>query len=185
MTGSEQHLDDQLLARFKDGDPEAFVEFYRRHSAAMLAYFLRRTGDVELTADLTAEVFAAALIAARRYRPGGAPALAWLYGIAAKKLADSRRRGRVEADARRRLALEPIAFEDEDLERIASMAGSVDVSAAVASLPEDQRAAVLARIVDEREYAEIAADLACSEMVVRKRVSRGLHILREGLEELK
>jgi RNA polymerase sigma-70 factor (ECF subfamily) len=109
--------------------------------------------------------------------------LAWLYGIAAKKLADSRRRGRVEADARRRLALDPIAIEDEDLERIPSVAGFVDVAAAVASLPEDQRAAVLARIVDERSYAEIAAEVACSEMVVRKRVSRGLRILRERLEE--
>jgi RNA polymerase sigma-70 factor, ECF subfamily len=181
--GTEQELDDQVLTRFVGGDPEAFVEFYRRHSAAMLAYFLRRTGDVELTADLTAEVFAAALTAARRYRPGGAPALAWLYGIAAKKLADSRRRGRVEADARRRLALEPIAFEDEDLEGIPSIAGSVDVAAAVASLPEHQRVAVLARVVDEREYTEIAAHLACSEMVVRKRVSRGLRILRGRLEQ--
>jgi RNA polymerase sigma factor (sigma-70 family) len=180
---ADQDLDDQLLARFVGGDAEGFVEFYRRHSAAILAYFLRRTGDVELTADLTAEVFAAALIGARRYRPDRAPALAWLYGIAAKKLADSRRRGRVEADARRRLALDPIALEDEDLERIPSIAGTVDMAAAVAALTEDQRAAVLARVVDEREYAEIATDLACSEMVVRKRVSRGLRMLRERLEK--
>jgi RNA polymerase sigma-70 factor (ECF subfamily) len=180
---AETDLDDELLARFVDGDPEGFVAFYRRHSPAMLAYFLRRTGDVELTADLTAEVFAAALIAARRYRPGRGPALAWLYGIAAKKLADSRRRGRVEASARRRLTLDPIALEDEDLDRIPAIAGSVDVAAAIASLSEEQRAAVLARVVDEREYAEIATDLACSEMVVRKRVSRGLRILRERLEK--
>jgi RNA polymerase sigma factor (sigma-70 family) len=180
---AEQERDEELLARFVAGDPQGFVEFYRRHRAAMLAYFLRRTGDVELTADLTAEVFAAALIAARRYRPGSAPALAWLYGIAAKKLADSWRRGRVEAHARRRLALDPIALEDEDLERIPLIAEAVDVVAAVAALSEDQRAAVLARVVDERDYAEIAADLACSEMVVRKRVSRGLRVLRERLEK--
>jgi RNA polymerase sigma-70 factor (ECF subfamily) len=179
---SGHDLDDELLARFVDGEPEAFVEFYRRHTAAVLAYFLRRTGDVELTADLTAEVFAAALIAARRYRPGGRPALAWLYGIAAKKFADSRRRRRVETDARRRLALDPIGLEDDDLERIPSIARSGDLAAAVASLPEDQRSAVLARVVDERDYSEIAADLACSEMVVRKRVSRGLRVLRERLE---
>jgi RNA polymerase sigma-70 factor (ECF subfamily) len=110
--------------------------------------------------------------------------LAWLYGIAANKLSGSRRRGRVEADARKRLALDPIAIEDEDLERIPSIAESVDVTAAVASLPEDQRTAVLARVVDERSYAEIAAEIACSEMVVRKRVSRGLRILRERLEDL-
>jgi RNA polymerase sigma-70 factor (ECF subfamily) len=110
--------------------------------------------------------------------------LAWLYGIAAKKLSDSRRRGRVEARARRRLALDPIAVEDEDMERIPAIAEAVDVAAAVASLSEEQRAAVIARVVDEREYAEIAADLACSEMVARKRVSRGLRVLRERLEKL-
>lgn len=71
--------DDELLRRFAEGDASAFVAFYRRHLAEVLAYFVRRTGDPELTADLTAEVFAAALLAAERYRPGERPALAWLY----------------------------------------------------------------------------------------------------------
>src|ERR1700760_2307011 len=65
--------DDDLLARFAAGDAEAFVAFYRRHLTAVLGFFLRRTGNAELTADLTAEVFAAALLAAERYRPGERP----------------------------------------------------------------------------------------------------------------
>lgn len=97
MMSSTGH-DDDLLTGFAAGDPEAFVAFYRRHLAAVLGYFLRRTGDAELTADLTAEVFAAALLAAERYRPGEEPALAWLYGIAAHKLADSR--GSVDRELR-------------------------------------------------------------------------------------
>jgi RNA polymerase sigma-70 factor (ECF subfamily) len=56
--------DDDLLAQFAAGDPEAFVGFYRRYLGAVLGFFLRRTGDPELTADLTAETFAAALIGA-------------------------------------------------------------------------------------------------------------------------
>ena len=39
------------------------------------------------------------------------------------------------------------------------------------------------RIVEERTYPEIAVELRCSEMVVRKRVSRGLSRLRRQLEE--
>ena len=58
---------------------------------AILSFFLRRTGDPELATDLTAEVFAAALLAASASL-GERPALAWLYGIASHKLADSRRR---------------------------------------------------------------------------------------------
>lgn len=114
--------DDELLTRFAAGDPDAFVAFYRRHLAAILGFLQRRTGDPELTADLTAEVFAAALLAADRYRPGERPALAWLYGIAAHKLADSRRRGRVEDEARRRLVLEPLTIDDADLARVAELA---------------------------------------------------------------
>lgn len=181
--------DDQLLVRFALGDAQAFVAFYRRHLAAMLQFFLRRTGDPELTADLTAEVFAAALVAARRYRPGDRPAVAWLYGIAAHKLIDSRRRGRVESSARRRLALEPLVLYDDDIARIEQLAGGADsharLLAALRSLPSDQRDAVLARVVEERPYAQIAASMACSELLVRQRVSRGLRTLRSRIEEPK
>lgn len=175
--------DDDLLTRFVDGDPDAFVAFYRRHLAAVLGYFLRRTGDPELTADLTAEVFASALLGAERYRPGERPALAWLYGIAAHKLADSRRRGRVEDEARRRLAMEPLAIDDEDLARVAAMADVGTAEGAVQALPKSQRDAVLARVVEERSYAEIAEQMRCSELLVRQRVSRGLRALRTKIKE--
>ena len=55
---------------------------------------------------------------------------------------------------------------------------------AVDALPSDQRAAVLARVVGERSYPEIAAEMKCSEMLVRQRVSRGLRSLRTRLKEL-
>jgi RNA polymerase sigma-70 factor (ECF subfamily) len=175
--------DDDLLAQFAAGDAEAFVAFYRRHLTAVLGFFLHRTGNPELTADLTAEVFAAALLAAERYRPGERPALAWLYGIAAHKLADSRRRGRVEDDARRRLALEPLVIDDEELARVQEMADPGAAEAAVLTLPPAQRDAVLARVVDERPYAEIAQEMQCSELLVRQRVSRGLRALRAHIQE--
>jgi RNA polymerase sigma-70 factor (ECF subfamily) len=177
--------DDQLLRRFGDGDPEGFVSFYRRHRAAMLGFFVRRTGDPELAADLTHEVFAAALLAAERYRPGERPALAWLYGIAAHKLADSRRRGRVEDEARRRMAFEPLPVEDRDLEQLRALADLDDgpVRDALLALPADQRDAVLARVIDERPYSEIAIEMVCSEMLARQRVSRGLRSLRTRIKE--
>jgi RNA polymerase sigma factor (sigma-70 family) len=175
--------DDELLVRFAAGDADAFVAFYRRHLPAMLAFFLRRTGDPELTADLTAEVFAAALLAAERYEPGERPALAWLYGIAAHKLSDSRRHGRVEDRARRRLALEPLAIDDTALERVEQLASDNNddesrIADAIRSLPAAQRDAVLARVVEERPYPEIAAAMSCSELLVRQRVSRALRTLR-------
>jgi RNA polymerase sigma-70 factor (ECF subfamily) len=188
MKGFRRDDDDALLARAARGDGDAFACFYRRHVARVAGYLLRRTSDAEITADLTAEVFAAALLACPRYRPGGPPALAWLYGLAANKLRESRRRGRVEEEARRRLAWEPQALEDADLAAVEQMAaaagGGSELRAAVAALPPEQREAILARVVDEQDYQAIAERLLCSEAVVRQRVSRGLRTLRTQLKEV-
>ncbi len=58
------HRTDARYWLIPPSDPGAFAAFYRRYERAMLAYFQRRTHDAELAADLTAEVFAAALEAA-------------------------------------------------------------------------------------------------------------------------
>lgn len=52
----------------------------------------------------------------------------------------------------------------------------------VEALPVGERHAVKAHVLYERSYSEIAASLQCSEMVVRKRVSRGLARIRQTLE---
>jgi len=41
---------------------------------------------------------------------------------------------------------------------------------------------VQGRVLEERDYHELARTLDCSESVVRQRVSRGLRSLRERLE---
>jgi RNA polymerase sigma-70 factor (ECF subfamily) len=76
-----------------------------------------------------------------------------------------------------------LALDDELIERVEAAAGEERALALLAELPADQRGAVSARVLHEREYAEIAAELQCSESVVRKRVSRGLARLRVRLKE--
>ena len=56
-------------------------------------------------------------------------------------------------------------------------------TAALDALPADQREAVRARILDERDYVDIARSTQTSEAVVRKRVSRGLAGLRARMKE--
>jgi RNA polymerase sigma factor (sigma-70 family) len=172
--------DDELLSAARS-DPAAFGAFYRRFEERMLRYFLSRVGDAEVAADLTAETFAAALASVRRFRASRGPAGVWLFGIAHNTLAMSARRGRVEASARRRLGIPPLELTDALIERIDALAGPA--LELVGELPPEQEQAVRARVIDERDYAEIAKDLRCSEAVVRKRVSRGLAQMREELGE--
>jgi RNA polymerase sigma-70 factor (ECF subfamily) len=176
--------DGELLTATRAGDGEAFATFYRRHLPGVVGLLLRETGNREVTADLAAEVFAAAFLSAGRFRSrAGGSAWPWMRGIAQNKLRESRRRGRVEDRARRKLALEPEALDDADLVRVDDLASGHGVLALVEELPDRQRAAVRARIVDEREYADIAAELRCSELVVRQQVSRGLSRLKQRLRE--
>jgi RNA polymerase sigma-70 factor (ECF subfamily) len=166
-------------------DPLAFAEFYERYERPLLAYFGSRTRDPELTADLAAEVFASVLEHADRFddrRRAGANAAPWLFAIAHTTLLKSLRRGRVAADARRRIGMEPFVLEDDAYARVeAASSIEPELGDLLAALPEEQRVALLARIVEEREYGEIAAQLRCSELVIRKRVSRALTTLRSSI----
>jgi RNA polymerase sigma factor (sigma-70 family) len=177
--------DGDLLAAVAAHDDLAFAAFYRRHLPAVVAFLLRETRDREATADLAAEVFAAVLLAAGRYRDDGSPAVPWVLGIAHNKLKVSRRRGRIEDRARRRLSYEPVVLTDADLERVETLAAEGAARSAtslVESLPAQERDAVRRRVLREQSYREAAAELRCSELVVRKRVSRGLARIRKEME---
>jgi RNA polymerase sigma-70 factor (ECF subfamily) len=176
--------DGELLEATRKGEATAYGLFFERYQALVLAYLRRRTHHQEVAADLAGEVFARALLAVHKGR--GAvqdPAAAWLLTIARNVLLDSVRRGRVEEQARRELGMQRLELTDGDLERIDSQTDDLDrVVALVQRLPEGQRMALKARILDERDYGDIAADLGCSDLVVRQRVSRALKTLRSKLE---
>lgn len=172
--------DAELLA---GDDADAFAEFYRRHARRLAGYLMRATGDPEAAADLTAETFAAALMARARYRPERSAPATWLYGIAGHKLSDWRRRGYAEERARKRLRMEPVALTDEDVRELEQLAGEIGAVAHLEDLSAEQRTAVRARLVDERGYEEIAGVAGVSEAVVRQRVSRGLANLRKRIGE--
>ena len=177
---------DVELLKASAHDAEAFGRFYDRHVAALTAFFVRRTGCPQAAADLTAETFAAAFVSRRRYRDTGAPALAWLLGIARHVLADALRHERVRNDARRRLGMERIELDDRSLERIEELGELTElrlaVEQALTELTPAVAAAVSLRVVRELPYSEVARRLGCSEGAARVRVARGLSTIADALE---
>jgi RNA polymerase sigma factor (sigma-70 family) len=180
----EQRTDVELLACVASGvdASEAYAAFYRRHEIRVVAYLRRRVPRADLAADLTAETFAAALEGATRFdvaRSSDGQAVGWLLTIAHRQLLGAVRRGRVADQTRRRLSMLPLNLHDEALARVDELASlPEDLDELVSALPADLRVAVLARVVDQRPYEEIAGALCCSQLVVRQRVSRGLARLR-------
>lgn len=183
----ERELDDDELVLLSRARPEAFGELFDRHAEALLRFFVRRTFDPEVAAELTAETFAQAFVSRMRFVPQGAGAAAWLYGIAKHQLSRFHRRGAVDARARRRLGMPARELSDEDYDRIEELMDTAEVrgqvAEAFAQLPDDQRQAVNLRVVEGRPYDEVAALTGASEQTARARVSRGLRRLGSMLEQ--
>jgi RNA polymerase sigma factor (sigma-70 family) len=177
MRDHAHRSDEDLLA---SGETLDFAVFYDRHARSLLGYFARRTGDPHVAADLTAETFASVIVAQGRYEAESTPALAWLYTIAARRLADFRRRGAVEKRMRRALAMRTPRVSPEDAAMIEIVANDAAVDL-LAELPAEQRDAVAAHVLEGRGYLELAAELDTSEAAVRQRVSRGLAGVRRRL----
>lgn len=148
----------------------------------MTGFLVRRTHDPEVAVDLVAETFASALEDRAQFRGAGdAAAIAWLYAIARNLLNGWYRRGEVEQRAVARLGIERPELGEAEYERLVELGGLHELRerlvAGLDGLPEDQRRAVLLRVVDERSYPETSQALGVTQQVARARVSRGLRAL--------
>jgi RNA polymerase sigma factor (sigma-70 family) len=173
--------DADLLATARQ-DPQAFREFYDRYAVWVRSWFLRNTGSESASLDLTAETFAQAWNASRRFRDmadgSGAP---WLFGIARNLLRQYHKHNRVESAARERMGV-PVPFAESDEyervdERSEAKALAPLLRRAMRALPREQRQALELRVVEQLPYEEVAGRLGCSQNAARLRVSRALRAL--------
>lgn len=183
-----ENAPDERLLEWSTRTPEAFAVFYRRHERVLVAFLGRLSRDPELTVDLTAETFARAYRARAQFDPKRGSARGWLLGIARHVLAASREQGRVETAAREQLRMQTLRISPETLssvERAVIEDGEMVVAEWLSDIPESERDAVRRHVIEEASYEQIAAELACSQAVVRQRVSRGLSRLRRTAMEEK
>lgn len=179
----------RLSRRLRDAGrtPSAFSGVYEAKAREILVFFVRRTFDVELARDLTAETFAQAFEHRRSFRGRtDAEASAWLYTIAARQLSRYIRKGVVQRKAVERLGVELPAVSCDEQQRVVELAGLADLRGAVAeafgALPAEQREALRLRVVEEHSYAAVAAGLGVSEQTARARVSRGLRRIADLID---
>ena len=176
-------LDELLLLAAGRGDDAAWARYRGRNLPVVSGYLLRRC-DPAVVPELTAETFAAALLASGAYLPGTATPRAWLLAIADRTLRASRRHGRVERGARRQAALARVGGEEGEL-AVGRVPAVLDPGTAirhvVGELRRCQRDAVSARVVEELDWNEVAAELERSEPEARACVRCALDALRGRL----
>jgi RNA polymerase sigma factor (sigma-70 family) len=172
---------DALLQRAATGDRSAFAELYRANSTRVAAFFYRRTFCPDTSAELAAETFARAISGVHRFDARKGTATGWLFGIANKVLLEWIRKGNAARTASRRMGLQIVPLQAEELERVEEMADAsrfrTALAEALAQLSPSQRDAVLLRVGNDLPYEEVARRLGCTEGAARVRVTRALAFL--------
>jgi RNA polymerase sigma-70 factor, ECF subfamily len=171
--------DEELLAAHLQGDRTAFAALMARHERRIYGLCFRVLGNREDAEDATQETFIGALRRAASFR-GEAAFSTWLYRIAVNAATDqARRRGRAR--------LSPLDPEEVGLAADPGgdpgelVATAVTVQAALATVPEEFRVAVVLCDLYRVPYAEAAQILEVPVGTVKSRVFRGRAALAERL----
>ncbi len=161
--------DRALLAAHVTGDPEAFAELARRHQNRLWAVALRTTGNREDASDAVQEALVSAYRNAASFR-GDAAVTTWLHRIVVN----------ASLDLLRRRAARPSVPLPDDADRIpaqgdamAARETSLVVQEALATLPPEQRAALVLVDVQGFSVDDAARVLDCAPGTVKSRCFRG------------
>jgi RNA polymerase sigma factor (sigma-70 family) len=165
-------------------DPDAFERFYREHVEAVQRFVARRVDEPYLAADLTADVFVAAIESARSYRRTHGEPVAWLFGIARNVVAGEHRRNakqlRTAAKVRGRELVD-----EEDLvallERIDAEARARSLYEEIVQLPAGERAVLELVALDGLTVGEAARALKIRPVAARVRLHRARRLLQSRL----
>ena len=166
---------------------EELDELYRRHAKPMLRFFVRTSFDAQLGLDVVGETFARAWANRRTFHGNTQEAAtAWLWTIGRNALNDALRRGACERRALAKLAVMVPRLDDEEMERVESLAGLPELRRnlrdVLSQLAPNERTVLHLRIVMELDYKEIANRLGTSSGAARVRVHRAIRALSELME---
>lgn len=183
--------DAQLMLRVKRGDPAAFAALVEKYQQPILNLVTRTLRDSTEAEDLAQTVFVQAWKSAGRYQ-ASAKFSTWLFTIARNLcLNELRRRARHPAeplDAPHPEHEGELLHQPPDVQTTtppdALLHGELErkIEEALATLPENQRTAILLCRQDELSYEEIAAVLGCSLSATKSLIFRGRETLKQRLK---
>lgn len=158
-------------------NPARFDVLYDRYYKPIFVFVYRRTGDEELTADLTSQVFLKALINIKKYEYKGVPFSAWLFRIAFNEINMYFRK----SNTQRMVSLEQgnlgaliAEVEEED-----SLAQQQQMLQALKQLEEAELQLIELRFFEKRSFAEIGNIINITENNAKVKVYRLLDKIKK------
>jgi len=178
--------DEELVARSIRGDAESFNQLILRWERPIYALAYRTLGREEDARDICQETFLRAFRGLPGFR-GQAKFSSWLYRIALNLCRDLMRRERRAPIAQppEDVDLMELAAAVEPSESIEDLIARRDLSRVVervmATLPEEQRTAIVLKEYHGLTFQEIADLLGCPLSTVKTRLYQGLTVVRREL----
>jgi RNA polymerase sigma-70 factor, ECF subfamily len=183
--------DAELMLRVRDGDSASFALLLERHRGPVIHFLYRMVQNQAVAEELAQEVFFRVYRSRASYEPT-AKFTTWLFRIATHLALNWIRDGRHEKS---RESLDGDTFKDGSQRQFADrgptaeqsllkQARMAEVRAAIETLPDKQKAAVLMHKYQEMEYSQIAAVLSCSESAVKSLLFRAYETLRSRLAHM-
>lgn len=165
-------------------DPDALEVFYRANADAIKRFIARRVDDPYLVADLTVEVFLAAIESARRAPVIRGKPIGWLYGVARNVVAAERRRSTREQRTFDHVAGRAL-IDGDDLaeleERVDAEAQARPLYLAMQELSEAERAVLELVALEGLTVSEAARVLDIRPVAARMRLHRARRLLKDRL----
>ena len=180
--------DEELVARSMGGDLDSFNQLVLRWERPIYALAYRVIGREEDARDVAQETFLRAFRALSGFK-GQAKFSSWLYRITLNLCRDWIRKERRTpvSQAPEGIDIIELAGEATPNETIEQRVGrsqlSRAVSRAMASLPEEQRTAIILKEYHGLTFQEIADMLDCPLSTVKTRLYQGLSVVRKQLEQ--
>jgi len=170
--------DEELMAQVRSGVGEMLGLLFERYQVPLFNFYLKLTGDRNISEDLVQEVFFRMLKYRQTYRTE-TPFRAWMYQIARNARVDYLRRKKPEISWEPEMSptVMPIDTAQQSQE-------SALLYRALMRLPEDKREVLVLSRFQDLKYEEIAQLLGCEIGTVKTRVHRALQELREIYQQL-
>ena len=179
--------DEELVARSMGGDLDSFNQLVLRWERPIYALAYRVIGREEDARDVAQETFLRAFRALKGFK-GQAKFSSWLYRITLNLCRDWIRRERRTPVAQMPEGIDivELAGEETPSESLEDLVGRRQlgraVSKAMATLPEEQRTAIILKEYHGLTFQEIADLLDCPLSTVKTRLYQGLSVVRKQLQ---
>ncbi len=169
-----------LIARAQRGDPSAFEEIVRLYQRRVYGVALRIVRAHDVADDVTQEAFLRAWRSLDRFELGR-PFGPWVCRIAANLAVNHVRSPRAREEGLPDGHAETRTNAPGPLGALLDAEGATVLEKAMGQLPQEQRAVLVLRVVEELSYAEIAETLGISPGTVMSRLFRARERLAQAL----